>query len=412
MKNVIALILGGGQGKRLFPLTMYRSKPAVPIGGKYRLIDIPLSNCLHSDIKSIYVLTQFNSESLNNHVNSTYRFDYFSRAFVRILAAEQTLEGANWFQGTADAVRKNIVHLHIKNDVEDILILSGDHIYDMDYHDLINFHRTKGADFTVSVVPAYPGEIGELGILKMESSKRIVKFREKPSTPKELMDLKFKRPKNPKCPYLASMGVYVFKASVLRKALEGSDADFGREVIPHSIKKFKGFGYIFDGYWKDIGTIRSFYETNLELAASRPHLAFLYKGRVFTRPRFLSPSRISNCHIEHALITEGCVINDAEIKNSTVGLRSIIGKGCKIAKSVLMGADYYEESPPKGSIRIGIGDGAVIENAIIDKNARIGKNVVIKNLSNLKNTDAGYYFIKDGIVVIPKNAAIKDGTKI
>lgn len=412
MKNVIALILGGGQGKRLFPLTMYRSKPAVPIGGKYRLIDIPVSNCLHSDIKSIYVLTQFNSESLNNHINSTYRFDYFSRAFVRILAAEQTLEGANWFQGTADAVRKNIVHLHIKNDVEDILILSGDHIYDMDYHDLIHFHRAKGADFTVSVVPAYPGEIGELGILKMESSKRIVKFREKPSTPKELMDLKFKRPKNPKCPYLASMGVYVFKASVLRKALEGSDADFGREVIPHSIKKFKGFGYIFDGYWKDIGTIRSFYETNLELAASKPHLAFLYKGRVFTRPRFLSPSRISNCHIEHALITEGCVINDAEIKNSTVGLRSIIGKGCKITKSVLMGADYYEESPPNGSMRIGIGDGAVVENAIIDKNARIGKNVVIKNLSNLKNTDAGYYFIKDGIVVIPKNAAIKDGTKI
>lgn len=412
MKNVIALILGGGQGKRLFPLTMYRSKPAVPIGGKYRLIDIPISNCLHSDIKSIYVLTQFNSESLNNHVNSTYRFDYFSRAFVRILAAEQTLEGANWFQGTADAVRKNIVHLHIKNDAEDILILSGDHIYDMDYHDLIHFHRAKGADFTVSVVPAYPGEIGELGILKMESSKRIVKFREKPSTPKELTDLKFKRPKNPKCPYLASMGVYVFKASVLRKALEGSDADFGREVIPHSIKKFKGFGYIFDGYWKDIGTIRSFYETNLELAASKPHLAFLYKGRVFTRPRFLSPSRISNCHIEHALITEGCVINDAEIKNSTVGLRSIIGKGCKITKSVLMGADYYEESPPKGSMRIGIGDGAVIENAIIDKNARIGKNVVIKNLSNIKNADAGYYFIKDGIVVIPKNAAIKDGTKI
>lgn len=412
MKNVIALILGGGQGKRLFPLTMYRSKPAVPIGGKYRLIDIPISNCLHSDIKSIYVLTQFNSESLNNHVNSTYRFDYFSRAFVRILAAEQTLEGANWFQGTADAVRKNIVHLHIKNDVEDILILSGDHIYDMDYRDLIHFHRTKGADFTVSVVPAYPGEIGELGILKMESSKRIVKFREKPSTPKELMDLKFKRPKNPKYPYLASMGVYVFKASVLRKALEGSDADFGREVIPHSIKKFKGFGYIFDGYWKDIGTIRSFYETNLELAASKPHLAFLYKGRVFTRPRFLSPSRISNCRIEHALITEGCVINDAEIKNSTVGLRSIIGKGCKITKSVLMGADYYEESPPNGSMRIGIGDGAVIENAIIDKNARIGKNVVIKNLSSLKNADAGYYFIKDGIVVIPKNAVIKDGTKI
>lgn len=412
MKNVIALILGGGQGKRLFPLTMYRSKPAVPIGGKYRLIDIPISNCLHSDIKSIYVLTQFNSESLNNHINSTYRFDYFSRAFVRILAAEQTLEGANWFQGTADAVRKNIVHLNIKNDNEDILILSGDHIYDMDYHDLIHFHRSKGADFTVSVVPACTDEVNELGILKMENTQRIVKFVEKPSTPKELRNLKFKKSKDPKCPYLASMGVYVFKAGALRKALEGNDTDFGREVIPHSIKKFKGFGYIFGGYWKDIGTIRSFYETNLELAESKPHMAFLYKGRVFTRPRFLSPSRILNCNIEQALITEGCVINDAEIKNSTIGLRAIIGKGCKIINTVLMGADYYEESSPRGAVKMGIGDGSIIENAIVDKNARIGKNVIIKNLANVKDADAGFYFIKDGIVVIPKNATIKDGTKI
>ena len=412
MKNIIALILGGGQGKRLFPLTMYRSKPAVPIGGKYRLIDIPISNCLHSDIKSIYVLTQFNSESLNNHVNSTYRFDYFSRAFVRILAAEQTLKGATWFEGTADAVRKNIVHLDLKNDEQDILVLSGDHIYDMDYHELVHFHRSKRADFTVSVVPACPDEVGELGILKMESSRKIVKFREKPTTAKELKDLKFKRPEDPKYPYLASMGVYVFKASALRKALEGNDTDFGREVIPHSIKKFKGFGYIFNGYWKDIGTIRSFYETNLEIASSKPHLSFFYKGRVFTRPRFLPSARIFNSKIEHSLISEGCVIHDAEIKNSTVGLRTIIGKGCKISKTVIMGADYYEESLDKGPIKIGIGDGTVIENAIIDKNARIGKNVVIKNLNNVKNADAGYYFIKDGIVVIPKNATIKDGTKI
>ena len=412
MKNVIAMILGGGQGKRLFPLTMYRSKPAVPIGGKYRLIDIPISNCLHSDIKSIYVLTQFNSESLNNHVNATYRFDFFSRAFVRILAAEQTLKGANWFEGTADAVRKSIFHLDLRNDDQDILILSGDHIYDMDYHDFIHFHRSKNADFTVSVVPACPEEVRELGILKLESSKRIVKFKEKPSAPADLRDLKFKNAQDSKCPYLASMGVYVFKASVLKKALEGNDTDFGREVIPHSIKKFKGFGYIFNGYWKDIGTIKSFYETNLELAESKPHLAFLYKGRVFTRPRFLSPSRISNCRIEHALITEGCIINDAEIRNSTVGLRGIIGKNCRITKSVLMGADYYEESPARGSIKIGIGDGSIIENAIIDKNARIGRNVVIKNLSNLKNDDNSYYFIRDGIVVIPKNTTIKDGTKI
>ena len=261
-------------------------------------------------------------------------------------------------------------------------------------------------------MPACPDEVGELGILKMESSHRIVKFVEKPTTPKELRNLRFKKPKDPKYPYLASMGVYVFKAGALRKALEGNDTDFGREVIPHSIKKFKGFGYIFGGYWKDIGTIRSFYETNLELAESKPHLAFLYKGRVFTRPRFLSPSRISNCRIEQALITEGCIINDAEIKNSTIGLRAIIGKGCKITNTVLMGADYYEESPSRGTVKIGIGDNSIIENAIIDKNARIGKNVIIKNLSSVKDADSGYYFIKDGIVVIPKNATIKDGTKI
>ncbi len=412
MKNVIAMILGGGQGKRLFPLTMYRSKPAVPIGGKYRLIDIPISNCLHSDIKSIYVLTQFNSESLNNHINSTYRFDFFSRAFVRILAAEQTLQGANWFQGTADAVRKNIFHLDLKNDDQDILILSGDHIYDMNYHDLVHFHRAKGADFTVSVVPACPEEVNELGILKMEATGRIVKFKEKPSTPADLRDLKFKKPVNSKCPYLASMGVYVFKASALKKALEGNDTDFGREVIPHSIKKLKGFGYIFNGYWKDIGTIKSFYETNLELAASKPHLSFLYKGRVFTRPRFLPCARIFNSKIEHSLISEGCVIHDAEIKNSTVGLRTVIGKGCRISKTVLMGADYYEESQDKGPIKIGIGDGTVIENSIVDKNARIGRNVIIKNLNNLKNADENSYFIRDGIVVIPKNTVIKDGTKI
>ena len=412
MKNVIAMILGGGQGKRLFPLTMYRSKPAVPIGGKYRLIDIPISNCLHSEIKSIYVLTQFNSESLNNHINSTYRFDFFSRAFVRILAAEQTLQGGNWFQGTADAVRKNIFHLDLRNNDEDILILSGDHIYDMNYNDLVHFHKTKGADFTVSVVPACPEEVSELGILKMASTQRIIKFKEKPSTPADLRDLKFKKSVNPKYPYLASMGVYVFKASALKKALEGNDTDFGREVIPHSIKKLKGFGYIFNGYWKDIGTIRSFYETNLELAASKPHLSFLYKGHVFTRPRFLPSARIIGGKIEQSLISEGCVINDSEIKNSTVGLRTIIGKGCKISRTVIMGADYYEESQDKGPVKIGIGDGTVIENAIVDKNARIGRNVVIKNTNNLKNADESDYFIRDGIVVIPKNATIKDGTKI
>lgn len=412
MKNIIALILGGGQGKRLFPLTMYRSKPAVPIGGKYRLIDIPISNCLHSDIKNIYVLTQFNSESLNNHINSTYRFDYFSRAFVRILAAEQTFDGANWFQGTADAVRKNLSHINLKDEDQDILILSGDHIYDMNYHELVNFHRSKDADFTVSVVPVCADEVKELGILKLEANGKIVKFKEKPAAPAELRDLKFKKPLDPKCPFLASMGVYVFKASILKKALEGKDVDFGREAIPHSIKRFKGYGYIFGGYWKDIGTISSFYEANLDIAASKPHMSFIYKGRVFTRPRFLPPARISNCRVEQSLIGEGCFISDAEIKNSTIGLRAIIGKSCKITKSVIMGADYYDQTQDKGPVKIGIGDGTVIENAIVDKNARIGKNVVIKNLKNEEELDRDSYFIRDRIVIIPKNAVIKDGTKI
>jgi glucose-1-phosphate adenylyltransferase len=412
VKNVIALILGGGQGKRLFPLTMYRSKPAVPIGGKYRLIDIPISNCLHSDIKNIYVLTQFNSESLNNHVNSTYRFDYFSRAFVRILAAEQTPQGANWFQGTADAVRKNIAHIHIKNDDDEVMILSGDHLYDMDYHELIRFHRSKGADFTVSVVPVRDNEVKELGILKIENSKRVVRFHEKPDKPAELKDLRFKNSGIPKYTYLASMGVYVFKAGILKKVLEGSDVDFGREVIPHSIKKFNGYGYIFNGYWKDIGTIKSFYEANIDIAQSHPHFSFFYKGRVFTRPRFLPCARIFKSSIEHSLISEGCVIHDAEIKNSTVGLRTIIGEGCKISRAVIMGADYYEESADKGPIKIGISDNCLIENAIIDKNARIGRNVVIRNLKNEKNVDRNRYYIRDGIVVVPKNAVIKDGMKI
>lgn len=412
MKNVIALILGGGQGKRLFPLTMYRSKPAVPIGGKYRLIDIPISNCLHSDIKNIYVLTQFNSESLNNHVNSTYRFDYFSRAFVRILAAEQTLSGSNWFQGTADAVRKNMAHLHIKSDDDEILILSGDHIYDMDYRELLNFHRSKGADFTVSVFPVSSDEVKELGILKMSPLKRIIRFHEKPGKPSELKDLKFKNSGDPKCPYLASMGVYVFKVSALKKVLEGKYVDFGREIIPHSIDKFNGYGYIFNGYWKDVGTIKSFYDANIDIAESKPYFSFIYKGQVFTRPRFLPSARIFNSTIEHSVIAEGCIIHEADIKNSIVGLRTIMGKGCKVTKTVIMGADFYEESSDKGPVKIGIGDGCIIENAIVDKNARIGKNVVIKNLKGVKDYDGDSYYIRDGIVIIPKKALIKDGTKI
>jgi len=406
MKRVVALILGGGQGKRLFPLTMYRCKPAVPIGGKYRLIDIPISNCLHSGIKDIYVLTQFNSESLNNHINNTYRFDYFSRAFVRILAAEQTLENANWFQGTADCVRKNLFHLDLKGD-EEILILAGDHIYEMDYRDLLHFHRKKKADFTVSMVPISASETKELGILKINKNSRITAFKEKPKNLFGLGNFRFKDNT-----YLASMGVYIFNVKVLAKALENDYIDFGREVIPNSIENFNAFGYVFNGYWRDIGTIKSFYDANLDFASLKPQFSFFHGWRVFTRPRFLPSAKIAKCRIESSLITEGCAIGDAEIKHSSVGLRSIIGKGCRISRTVMMGADYYEDPKYAGKIKVGIGDGSVIERAIVDKNARIGRNVVIKNLRGVKNFDGENYYIRDGIVIITKNAVIKDGTKI
>jgi glucose-1-phosphate adenylyltransferase len=416
MKKVIALILGGGQGKRLFPLTMYRSKPAVPIGGKYRLIDIPISNCLHSGIKDIYVLTQFNSESLNNHINNTYRFDYFSRAFVRILAAEQTVDNTNWFQGTADAVRRNLFHLDIHGD-ETILILSGDHLYDMDYRRLIGFHNSHGGDFTVSVVPIKPAEASEFGILKLDSRDRISGFKEKPKTAAELKGYKFRGGINGIVPIkgdscLASMGVYAFNARTLMKVLEGNDADFGKEVIPHSIKKYKGVGFVYDGYWRDIGTIRSFYDVNMDLAASKPCMSFFYDGGVFTRPRFLPTARILSSVIERSLIAEGSFIAGARITDSIVGLRAVVGRGCKISRTVLMGADYYEGSDSADPIRIGIGDGAQIHKAIVDKNARIGRNVVIKNIKGLKNYDGENYFIRDGIVIIPKNARIPGGARI
>ena len=418
MKKVIALILGGGQGRRLFPLTMYRSKPAVPIGGKYRLIDIPVSNCLHSNIKDIHVLTQFNSESLNNHINSTYRFDYFSRAFVRILAAEQTIESAVWFHGTADAVRRNISHLNLKG-YEDILILSGDQLYEMNYMDLVSFHRKARADLTVSAIPITKREAREFGILKLAKTGRIIGFKEKPKTPLELKGLNFHRTKaaslnahvnGPR--YLASMGVYIFNARILQKVLETKDLDFGLEVIPHSIAKFKSYGYVFDGYWKDVGTIKAFYDANIDLASYKPEFSFFYSGGVFTRPRFLPSARILNSRISHSLIAEGSIINDAEIRNSVVGLRTILGKKCKITRTVLMGADYYEDSNKAEAVRIGIGDGSVIDRTIIDKNARIGKNVIIKNLKNIKNFDGKSYFIRDGIVIIPKKAVIKDGAII
>jgi len=419
MVKVIALILGGGQGKRLFPLTKYRSKPAVPIGGKYRLIDIPISNCLHSGIKDIYVLTQFNSESLNNHINNTYRFDYFSRAFVRILAAEQTLENTNWYQGTADAVRKSLVHLNLYG-IDLVLILSGDHLYRMNYRDLVRFHREKEADFTVSVIPVKRSETNEFGILRLNRDCRILEFKEKPKSPSELKPFLYA---GGPCSdataaiqpgYLASMGVYLFRVDALRKVLESQDTDFGKEIIPNSIEKCKVYGYVFNDYWKDVGTIKAFYDVNIDFTAPKPHFSFFTEDRVFTRPRFLPPVQITNSKINHSLVSEGCVINGATIDRSIVGLRSIIGKGSRITRSVIMGADFYDDSAcaVPDEPRVGIGDGCVIERAIVDKNACIGRNVIIRNEKNVKDCDGQNYYIRDRIVIVPKNTTIPDNTTI
>jgi len=418
---VKCLILGGGQGKRLFPLTRDRSKPAVPIAGKYRLIDISISNCINSNLRNIFVLTQFNSASLNRHIHNTYRFDYFAGTYVEILAAEQTQENKEWFQGTADAVRKNLSHLNLKED-EDVLILSGDHLYKMDYHDLINFHRQRDADLTVSVVPVPLSVVKEFGILQFDAKMRIKAFREKPSLETELRTVRIKKEfqkklglKNSEL-YFASMGVYVFKADALIEALESTeDMDFGMQVIPHAIGKLKSYGFIFRDYWRDIGTIKAFYEENIAMTQKNPKFDFFSEDRiVFTHPRFLPPAKIENSQIKDSLITEGCIIMGAKIEHSVIGLRSIIKHGSTIKKSVVMGADFYEKPRvgSQGVISIGVGENTVIENAIVDKNARIGHNVVINNLGLIRDFDGENYYIRDGIVIVPKNAVIPDNTKI
>ncbi len=407
--SVIAIILGGGQGRRLFPLTRYRSKPAVPIGGKYRLVDIPISNSLHSGIKQIFVLTQYNSASLNNHIHDTYKFDYFSRSTVTLLAAEQTVSNQRWFQGTADAVRCHLSHYHLKPD-DEVFVLSGDHLYRMDYQEMLQFHREKNAGVTLSTILVPEEATSEFGILKMEADGKISDFREKPSNPSERAGLEA----GEKGRYHASMGVYLFKASVLIELLKGNEADFGKELIPRAIRECKSYGYLFDGYWRDIGTIQSFYQANLELTGPYPKFRFHSpKGNIFTHPRFLPPSQILSCRINDSLVSEGCVLRDSTIENSIIGLRSVVHKKASVKRSVLMGADYFEfESPDSNEIPLGIGEGAVIENAIIDKNARIGRQVTIKNVKHVDQADSDNYCIRQGIVIIAKDVVIPDKTVI
>ena len=417
----MALILGGGQGKRLFPLTQERSKPAVPFGGKYRLVDIPISNALNSGIRRIFVLTQFNSTSLHRHIHRTYPYEAFNQTSVELLAAEQTLANMDWFQGTADAVRKHFTHFRsVPGDT--VLVLSGDHLYRMDYQEIIKFHHENKADVTVGTVPVEKNDVRHFGIMQMRSDAQIQTFWEKPS-PKEniksyIMPENIRNAfavKGKKEKYLASMGIYVFRYEVLRDLLAGKEADFGKEVIPKSIGKYKVFGFVFNDYWRDIGTIGSFFEANIELTKMNAEFDFLEtSGRIFTRARFLPPSSFFNAQLNHALIADGCQINGATIEHSVIGLRSVVLPGTVISHSVLMGNDYYIDSrkPNRFKSALGIGKNCRIRNCIIDKNVYIGNRVVIENEEKLKEKDGDGYYIREGIVIIPKGAVISDGTKI
>jgi glucose-1-phosphate adenylyltransferase len=421
MRNVIGVILGGGQGSRLFPLTQIRSKPAVPIGGKYRLIDIPISNCIHSGVDKMFVLTQFNSASLNRHVSATYRFDSFSGGFVEILAAEQTMDDTDWYQGTADAVRKQLRRIHSRLGHE-VLILSGDHLYRMDYRGFVGEHRQRQADVSIAVKPVRREEASGLGILKVDTEGRIVTFCEKPTTESELDDLELSQApgEDPEARFLASMGIYVFEPQVLTSLLIGDQQDdFGRHIIPAAIEKLNVFAHTFDGYWADIGTIRSFYHANLALTEAKPKFSFYQPDApIFTHQRYLAGSRLLGCRIDRGIVSEGCTLIESEVEESVIGVRTMMGPGVRVYQSILMGADIYESdedrarNADRGVPDVGIGVGSVIHRAIIDKNARIGERVIISNDARVEEVDGNGYYIREGLVVVPKDAVITDGTRI
>jgi len=415
MKDVLGLILGGGQGARLYPLTKERAKPAVPLGGKYRLIDIPMSNCFHAGIEKIAILTQFNSVSLHRHIYRTYMRDAFTEGWVQILAAEQTPLSRDWYQGTADAVRKQKIEIREAN-TRYVLILAGDHLYRMDYSKFLQYHVDTGADITVAVQPVGPELAPGLGILTLARDGRIVRFTEKPK-PDQLEGLESSD--DPAQPFMASMGIYVFATDLLFELLESNWVDFGKDIVPSSIDERRVMGYVFDGYWEDIGTIKRFYEVNLEMAQKDPPFDFYSAERpIYTHARFLPASQIHGCQIESALLTDGCRIYDTNIDHCSIGLRSSIGPDVTLRATVMMGADYYErqrdlaENRRIGQPNMGIGPGSVIECAIIDKNARIGRNVVIRAIPNRPDSDGDSWVARDGIVCVPKGAIIPDNTVI
>ncbi len=421
--RVIAIILGGGKGTRLYPLTKERSKPAVPFGGKYRIVDIPISNCINSGYRKIYLLTQFNSASLHHHITHTYNFDHFSGGFVEILAAEQTLEHSGWFEGTADAVRKNMIHFKSQNPTH-YIILSGDQLYRMDLKEFMDSHIKSGADITIATTAVNRRDASGFGIMQIDSKKRITAFQEKPAPDKDISDWKI--PKNsrgdlpPEKEYLASMGIYIFNAKTMEEALDNEFTDFGKEIIPRSIKNKKVNSYIFDGYWEDIGTIRSFYNATLDLTNYHP--AFdLYDAvqPIYTHMRNLPPSKINDAAIENSLTSEGCVISKCKLKRSVIGVRSTIEVGTELDGVIVMGADFYESDEEKKENEktkrpnIGIGKNCRISQTIIDKDAAIGDDVRINVDGNkYDDGDHGLFYSADGIIVIRKGAVIPSGTVI
>lgn len=422
MKNpTIAIILGGGRGSRLHPLTGHRSKPAVPIAGKYRLVDIPISNCLNSGIRKIYVLTQFNSASLNRHIKNTYNFDAFSSGFVDILAAEQTPKSQTWFQGTADAVRQSLHHLE-NHQFEYVLILSGDQLYQMDFNALINEHKKNKADLTIATIPVIDEDATGFGILKRDEEYRIVSFKEKPALD-ELSNWKSPVPQAQKSQgkeYLASMGIYVFNKALLKQLMkENPEAvDFGKELIPKALQTSKVYSYDYTGYWTDIGTIRSFYEANLELTETLPSFNLYDNDNlIYTRARLLPASKISGTTLDRVLIAEGSIIEASRIVYSVIGIRSRIGKGTTVENCIIMGNDYFPTASEIAQLDaehplLGIGERCFISNAIIDKNVQIGNDVRIVGGPHLSEGKHGFFYVMDGIVILPKGAIVPDGTSI
>lgn len=425
MAKVITMIMAGGQGARLYPLTRIRSKPAVPIAGRFRLIDFPISNCLHSSLRKIFVLTQFSSESLHRHIFLTYRFDNFTKDFITVLSAQQTLDSKAWYQGTADAVRQNMGFLRSEYDL--VLILSGDHLYRMDYRRFIESHLSRQADISISVYPVTCQQAPEFGVMKVDKQGRILDFLEKPRSPEDLDNMccdeecfaRFGMEAAGRS-HLASMGVYIFRREVLEDLLKESTAeDFGRQIIPAAIRRNKVFAHFFDGYWEDIGTIRSFFDAHMDLTRPLPRFNLYDEDRpIFTHARFLPGSKILKSEISDSILCEGSIINRSRIRNSIAGIRSRIGEGCDLDRTVLMGANLFEsgeeqdQKAASGIPPIGIGKNCLIRDAIIDRNARIGRNVQLVNSRGITNEQGDAYAIVDGIIVIPKNAVLPDDTVI